>query len=191
MKQRIIGLVGPKGSGKGTLAKYLQNQYGAQIVTFSDVLNDILRTLNLEQTRVNQIYLSIALREQFGYDILAQALTHRIAQLKSHPLIVVDGIRFLQDLKPWRQSTNFTLISLDADIKLRFDRLKKRGLTAEEKKLTWQKFSKEETMPTEISFKKIARQAHYYIDTNTALENTYRELDNIAQKIKIKKVTVN
>lgn len=184
---QIIGLVGPKGSGKGTLAQRLKSKYGARIVTFSDILNDVLEVLNLEKTRVNQIYLSIALREQFGYEVLANALKQRISKMKGSAPIVIDGIRFTQDFKPWKNLPNFSLISLDANIKERFSRIKKRGKNKEEKNLTWAKFQKEESMPTEISFQKLARQAKYQINTNTTLKESYKQLDEIVEGLKLKR----
>ena len=179
----IIGLVGPKGSGKGTLAKRLKSRYKARIVTFSDVLNDVLEVLQIERTRVNQIYLSIALREQFGYEVLAQALKARIQKMKGNAPIIIDGIRFTQDFKPWKDLPNFTLISLEADIKERYRRIKTRGRTAEEKSLSWVKFQKEESMPTEISFQKLSRQAKFHINTNSPLKETFKQLDDITIKL--------
>lgn len=185
-KIQIIGLVGPKGSGKGTLAKRLKLKYGARIITFSDILSEVLETLNIEKTRVNQIYLSIALREQFGYEVLANALKARISKMKGSNPIVIDGIRFIQDFKPWKGLPNFTLISLDADVKERYKRIKKRGKNEEEKSLTWSKFQKEESMPTEISFQKLMRQANYKINTNTTLKETYKQLDTITEGLKLR-----
>jgi dephospho-CoA kinase len=184
-KIEIIGLVGPKGSGKGTLAKRLKTKYSARVVTFSDILSDVLEILNIDRTRVNQIYLSVALREQFGYEVLANALKARVDKMKGGAPIVIDGIRFTQDFKPWKNLPNFTLISLDADIKERFNRIKRRSKNNEEKSLTWAKFQKEESMPTEVSFKKLARQAKYQINTNTTLKETYRQLEGIAKNIKL------
>lgn len=181
----IIGLVGPKGSGKGTLAKRLKTRYKGRIVTFSDVLNDVLEVLHIERTRVNQIYLSIALREQFGYEVLAKALQARVEKMKGTAPIIIDGIRFVQDFKPWKELQNFTLISLDADIKERYRRIKLRGRTPEERTLSWAKFQKEESMPTEVSFQKLARQAKYHINTNNTLKETFKHLDDIAKNLGI------
>lgn len=186
-KAQIIGLVGPKGSGKGTIAQRLKTKYGARIVTFSDILSDVLEILNMERNRVNQIYLSIALREQFGYEVLANALQKRIDKMKGSSPIVIDGIRFTQDFKPWKNLPNFSLISLDAEIKERFNRIKRRSKNKEEKILTWTKFQKEESMPTEISFKKLARQAKFQVNTNSTLKETYKQLDEIAEGLNLKK----
>ena len=49
MKRLIIGLVGRKGSGKGTVAKILKEKYGASVYRFSDVLREILDLLFVEK----------------------------------------------------------------------------------------------------------------------------------------------
>jgi hypothetical protein len=45
----IIGLIGPKGAGKSTLARQLEKKYGFVTVKFAGILKDMLRTLLSKQ----------------------------------------------------------------------------------------------------------------------------------------------
>lgn len=186
----IIGLVGPKGSGKGTVAAYLRRRYGATVFTFADVLDDILKVLNIPQLRVNQIALSLALRKRFGSDVLARVLFDRSVKAKTR-LIVIDGIRFQADYRPWRSRRyRFVLVSINADKRRRFERLRNRHKRPEEQRLTLQKFLREERLPTEVNFASLQRRADYSINANTTIADLKRQVDAVAAalKIKIKKI---
>ena len=52
-KKIIIGLVGQLACGKGTVAEYLKEKYGASVYRYSTMLRDVLNRLYLEINRVN------------------------------------------------------------------------------------------------------------------------------------------
>ncbi|HRH32704.1 MAG TPA: hypothetical protein PK720_00950 [bacterium] len=51
----IIGIVGEMGSGKSTVSKIIQDEYGASKYKFSDILREILELLHLPLSRLNLI----------------------------------------------------------------------------------------------------------------------------------------
>lgn len=186
MERPILGLTGPKGSGKGTIAKYLERRYGASIVAFSDTLNEILELLAIEKTRVNQIDLALALRETFGKDVIGRAVAARIQTLPGRKLVIIDGIRYPEDIAHWRSRQNFHLISVTADSKTRYERIRKRGKTKEEFTLTYKQFLREETLPTEQNFNKLFKTARFTIHTDGSLMEVYDQVDQIAKTLTIK-----
>lgn len=183
---RIIGLVGPKGSGKGIVAAYLKKHYGARVLKFVDLLNDILDLLHVRRTRINQINLGLGLRRAFSPSVLAQALAATRYSNRSR-LVVIDGIRFSADYAPWRHRSEFTLIALTANLRRRFQRIRRRGETAEEKTLSYAKFLQEEKLSTERAIARTSRMAHFTINANGSKQSVYRQVDRIAASLGIQR----
>lgn len=181
-KQLVIGIVGAKGSGKGTVATYLREDYGAQSIAFSDLLTEILNLLSVQVTRNASIDLAIALRKTFGDNVLGTAMVHRVAQLEA-ALVTIDGIRYMDDYEAWQSSSNFQLISITAEQKKRYERIRERNRTPEEASLTWEQFMAEEQRPTEVNIEKIAKGANFHIDANGSIDHVYAQVDAIMQQL--------
>ncbi|KKU48378.1 hypothetical protein A3H10_04435 [Candidatus Uhrbacteria bacterium RIFCSPLOWO2_12_FULL_46_10] len=188
-QQIIIGLVGPKGSGKGTVARYLQRRYGASIISCPDILSKVLSMLGIDHTRMNQIKLVQTLRATFGQDVMGRAVAMAIAKLprSAQRLVVIDNIRPRADWAPWRGKRNATLVAITADVRRRYERLRKRGKTAEEHALSYARFLREERLPTETrTIIKTSREARFTIDGNAVLKDVYNQVDAIAKWLKLK-----
>jgi dephospho-CoA kinase len=185
----IIGLTGPKGSGKGTVAAHLRHRYGATVLTFADILNDILAALAITNTRVNQIRLVTALRRTFGADVLARTFAARLARTAPHSPLVIDGIRFANECRTLAASHRFTLVGVVADAARRYQRIRRRGKTPEERTLSWRQFLAEERLPTETArIMRIVRRADFTVDANGSLSSVYRQINEIAKRLKLKAV---
>ncbi len=74
----ILAIIGQVGSGKGTIASYIEQCYSGKIFKFSTPLRSILSILSLDQSRENMQILSLRLREGFGQDILSYAAKKEI-----------------------------------------------------------------------------------------------------------------
>ncbi len=182
MAKIILGLVGQAGCGKGTMADLLVKKYGAAYFRFSNILGDILKRLSLEKTRDNLIKISGALRQTFGEDILSYVL-EKDAILAPEEVIVVDGIRRAEDIAALEPSPYFKLIAIDADPKLRFERMKKRGEKAGESNMTWEQFLAEEQRETEVTIPMVMARAAVTIDNNGSREEFERRVRAMIQKI--------
>ena len=182
MAKIIIGLVGEKGSGKGTVAEYFKKNYQARIYRFSKILNDILDRLYLPKSRENQINLFLTLKEKFGSEVLANILKKDIENDKN-ALIVADGIRRWPELELLSQLPNFYLIYVTADIKKRFERSRLRGEKEGESSMTFADFKKEEKKPTEIEIANIGKEAFFKINNDKTFDKLFKQIENIIKKI--------
>lgn len=182
----VIGLVGPKGAGKGTIAKYLALHYGAKIIVFSDILTDILEILGVEIKRLNQSNLALSLRKLFGNQVLGDAVKSKIQKLPKGSLVVIDGIRFFDDFEPVKNLPKFTLVSVDTDCKIRYQRTLKRSRNKDEKALTFARFQREENMKTETGIKSIKKYAAFTINNNGSLPELAKKIKILAEKLKLK-----
>jgi len=69
----VIGLVGKNGSGKTTVSKRIQDNYGGKEHRFSQILMDILDRLYLPHERTYLQKLGKSLRAELGPDVIANA----------------------------------------------------------------------------------------------------------------------
>ncbi len=170
MPRLIFGLVGLQGCGKGTLADILTKEYGAGYFRFSGVIGDILTRLMIEKSRENFIKASVSLRAAFGEDLFSYAIETAALQAKEE-VVVIDGIRRPEDIVALEPLPHFHLIAIEADAKLRYERMKKRGEKATEANLSWEGFLADEAAPTERSIPFVMERAKYRVDNNGSRED--------------------
>lgn len=183
MPKLIIGFVGQAGSGKGTAANLLHEKYGATVFTFSSILTDILNRLFLPSSRDNLVNMSITLRQGFGQNILAKAMSRQIENSTSD-IVVVDGIRRIDDIEDLKSNPNFHFIEIVVDPKIRFERLKKRNQKPGEAEMSWEDFLAVGQKETELTIAKVAEQANIKLDNEGDLLALEKQLDDLVSRFK-------
>lgn len=119
----IIGLTGKNGSGKGEVARYLQER-GFQYYSLSDVLREEAAKEGKPITRDILVDLGNRLRSQHGPSVLAEKVFSRLDPEKHY---VIDSVRHPSEVSVFRRRTDFMLALVKAPERLRFERLKQRG----------------------------------------------------------------
>ncbi len=119
----IIGLTGKNGSGKGEVAKYLQER-GFRYYSLSDVLRDEANREGKGVTRDVLVELGNRLRGEQGPGVLAEKI---FARLDPEKYYVVDSIRHPSEVQVFRRRSDFILATVRAPEKLRFERLRQRA----------------------------------------------------------------
>jgi len=138
---KYLGLTGLNASGKGTVAKLLIER-GFNYYSLSDIVREEATAMGLDHSRENLILVGNKLRKEHGPAVLAQKVVEKLVgagrdlPLRDdiHPA-VIDSIRNLAEINELRKLPGFILIAIDAPVKLRFERAKKRGRTGFEKTL--------------------------------------------------------
>ncbi|MFB0564981.1 MAG: AAA family ATPase [Candidatus Aminicenantaceae bacterium] len=133
---RLIGLTGTNGAGKGVVAAYLVKK-GFSYFSLSDLIRDEVRKKGEEVSRNNLIKMGNHLREKFGADILARLVKKRIKGKA-----VIDSIRNPKEVEFFRRQKDFILVAVDAPVKVRYKRAKRRG--REESASNYQEFIRKE-----------------------------------------------
>lgn len=177
----IIGLTGQIASGKGTAAQYFSEKYDAKIVKFSDVLREILKILDQEISRDNVQILSTSIRKTFGEDVLARAVAKRIEGMDGD-IIVVDGVRRLDDFKFLQNNPFFKLVAIEADIHIRYDRITNRRENVDDERKTFDQFVVEHNYETELSIKSVEEKADLKINNDGDMDDLHRQLDELIEK---------
>jgi dephospho-CoA kinase len=183
MSKIIIGLVGPLASGKEVVKKYIEENYQAKSYKFSNSLRDILNRIYIPITRENLQNLSLNLRNLFGQDLLAKIITQD-AQNDKHDIVIIDGARRLSDISHLQKLDNFKLISIDADLEIRYKRMCERNENEGDNKKTFTEFLEDNNREAEKEIPQVMAAAHFHIDNNQDFNNLYKQINEIMTKIK-------
>lgn len=181
MPKLLVGLVGLSGCGKGTAADHLRTVYGADYVRFSGILGTVLEALGIEKSREQFIRISETLRGEYGEDVLSHAVAKQ-ALFSEKDIVIIDGIRRLDDIVALEPLPQFVLVSIAAPAELRFERMKKRGEKASEANMTWEQFLKEEQASTEITIPAVMERATITLDNSGTAEELNVQLDAYIKK---------
>lgn len=120
----IIGIVGRIRAGKSSAAEYLSNNYGYTYTPNVRVLKSILNALGLPLERKLLATVGDTLFSDLGKDIIAKARVSEIS--KSSPngqsRIVVDGIRYIEELNEYRKLRGFMFLAISCSDQTRYER---------------------------------------------------------------------
>ena len=181
MAKIIIGLTGPIASGKGTAKKYIVEKYAAKDCRFSSILRDILNRVDMPICRENLQKISTALRQTFGEDLLAKAIAKDATSLDSD-IVVIDGVRRMTDIGHLIELNNFILVSIDAEPKVRYERLVLRNENEDDRSKTFQGFLDDHKIETEITIPEVMTYAKERVDNNGSLDDLHKQIDEIIKR---------
>ena len=186
LKSIVFGLTGKNASGKGTVAEILKKK-NFTYHSLSDSLRDELKSLKKEETRENLIDIGNELREKGGPGVLADKLMPKLNSENNH---IVDSIRNPLEVISLRKETllrRFFLISVDANSKLRYDRLCSRGRIGDTD--SWEKFVEQEKKeennddPNKQQLSRTMEMADYSIDNSGTLEDLEAQVNRIISSL--------
>jgi len=180
-KKLILGFAGEMASGKGTCADYLKNTHGAETFRFSTALFDIVHRVHLKDDRDTLQKISTFLRKEFGEDTLAKVMFED-ARNATSDLIIIDGVRRLEDVKYLRELPEFKLVYLTAPIKTRYERMTKRGEKADDATKTYEEFEQDHQRESELEIAKLEPFATEVIDNSGTMPELQSQLEAIIKK---------
>ena len=90
------------------------------------MLKDVVDRFYLEFNRDNLIKISEFVRGTFGEDIMAKTMARDVENSPAR-LVAIGNARRMADIKYLSLLPGFVLIEISADIKTRYERVKKRG----------------------------------------------------------------
>ena len=176
MAKIIIGLAGEMASGKGTAAQYLVQEKEASTHRFSTMLRDVLSRLHLEHSRDNMQKLSFIVRDAYGQDTLAHVMAEDVKKDENN-IIVVDGVRRMDDIVFLKQMPEFKLVYIDVDVKSRYERIIKRSENPDDQGKTFDQFVAESKADAELQIAGLKDFADVVIDNNSDIESLYAQID--------------
>jgi dCMP deaminase len=175
----IIGLTGKNGSGKTAVSEYLQ-RCGFEYHSLSDEIREEIRQRKREITREVLIAVGNELRGKFGPGVLAERILLRLDQSHNY---AIDSIRNPTEVDVLRRRHDFTLLAVEADVTVRFERSRKRA--REGAAQTLQQFVAEEAReldsdnPASQQLHATRQKADLVVTNNGTLDDLFRRLDEL------------
>ena len=115
-------------SGKSEAVRIAKEQ-GIPVVRMGDLVWEETKAQGLDLTDENVGRIAHEMRNKYGSDIWAQKTVENIKKAPSSHLILIDGIRTLDEVSYFKKtlSEDFVLIAVDASDETRYKRAKARG----------------------------------------------------------------
>jgi dephospho-CoA kinase len=80
-----------------------------------------------------------------------------------------------------RKLPNFKLASIEADMKIRYERLISRSENPDDKTKTWEEFEADHKLETELTILDTMKAADIIINNNSSLEDFKKQLDKLVK----------
>ncbi len=177
-KRQIIGVVGPIRSGKTSACEYLRFKYHATICRNSMLLEQVLIGLGLDRSRDNLARLGMALFDTFGRDLLARHWEKVIkSDLGGASIIVIDGLRFPEEIAFYREHTCFTLLAIVADDECRYLRSRSAQDNYKDSMMDSKVFLGQSNIKNESYVDQLVKSGDVVIKNNDTLDDFHDKLD--------------
>jgi dephospho-CoA kinase len=180
----IIGITGPAGSGKGVIVEYLLKKGFTHFSVRGYITEEIIKR-GMTINRESMVIVGNDLRKKYGSSYIVDELYKRAEKLKKDAII--ESIRTLGEAESLRNKGKFILLSIDADIKERYERIKKRASSTDN--ISFEDFKKQEEV--EYSNPDVNKQnisacmkvSDYTIKNDSTKEELYLKIDELLLKI--------
>lgn len=175
--KKIIGIAGKPGSGKTSIASWLQSTYNYYILEGSDFLREKAKEKNVELiTRDDYSNLHRQLQKESGKSVM---IDHLLGL--AHQRVALVGLRSKYNAEKI-QSQGGVVIYLDAPVELRYERKKANNLFDFTRLTDF--ITQEENQMKSIDglgadLESVQNIAEYTIDTSSSLENSQQKLTEI------------
>ena len=120
----IIGLTGTYGSGKDTVARYLEKNKAFAHYSLSDELRKELEKRAVPPVRENLIRIGTELRGNEGNSVLAKRVA---ANFKPGTSYVITSVRHPAEIAELKARGDFFMVNVDAPAATRFERIRSRA----------------------------------------------------------------
>ncbi|OGX06545.1 MAG: hypothetical protein A2Z88_08940 [Omnitrophica WOR_2 bacterium GWA2_47_8] len=180
----IIGLTGKNAAGKGEAAAHLGRR-GFSLFSLSDELREEATRQGLPHGRETMIRLGTQLRSKHGAGYLASKINEKIMALRKQGKsdFVIDSIRSPGEVKELQKNKDFTLVGIEANPELRFERMKKRGRGGDAS--TFEEFNSHEQKENTSNasgqqLDACLSMAQKKVENNGTLDELYKKMDKVA-----------
>jgi dephospho-CoA kinase len=135
---KVIGITGTIGAGKKTVREIIQKKLNCYTVTLSDIIRAEIERKKGTLDRTTLQNMGNELRRKYGSHILAMLAVEYMPKEKD--FMVIDDIKNPGEIEYLKRKygKDFKLIGVDANEKIRFERLLSRGSKGDPK--TWEEF---------------------------------------------------
>jgi len=182
-RKALILLAGMPGSGKSIFALKAK-EYGFGTVSLGDIVREeaIRRKLALDSK--NMMSIAKELRRTYGKDIVARLALKRIVEmLNMYSIVIVDGIRNLEEVEFLRNNIDaeVIIVSIHASPKTRFKRLVERGRSDDPK--DWESFINRDYEELSLGLGNVIALSDVIIVNEGSLQEFHQLIENFFNKV--------
>jgi dephospho-CoA kinase len=178
---RIIGITGTLGAGKGTVVEYLcKPPHNYKHYSARGLLNEIIAKRGLEPGRDSMRAVANGMREKNGPAALIEALYAKALAIGADAII--ESVRTEGEVVSLRSTGQpFTLLAVDADQRIRYDRAVGRGSSTDQ--VSFEKFCEQEALemasakPHEQNLSRCMELADVRLVNNGSVEEFHAQID--------------
>ncbi len=181
----IIGITGTLGAGKGTVADYLVKKKDFKHYSATAFITEEIIKRGLPVNRDSMVLVGNDLRAHHGSSYIIEKLYEQA--ISDGGDAVIESIRTVGEVMAMESKLGFYLLAINANIQLRYDRIKKRA--GEKDSISFDAFSKQEAsemMSTDINkqnLQECIRRANYLINNDGTIEDLNNQIEKILQAI--------
>lgn len=183
----LIGVTGTLASGKDTLSHYLVRNKGFFHFSLSDAIREEADERGLPKDRDTLVDLGNKLRAEFGNDILARRAMEAILKQKVENSVIT-SIRNPDELKFLKKIPGFVLITVDAPIEARYQRIVSRKRDSDFVDFETFKAQEEKEMSGEAheqDLGAVIAAADYSLFNDGTLEEFQEKIEGILKKLTV------
>ena len=182
----IIGITGTNGAGKGTIVEYLVGNKGFKHFSARAFLVEEIEKRGWENNRDNMVVVANDLRQKNSPSFVADELFKRA--LETGQNCIIESLRTVGEIESLKSKGNFTLLAVDADPKIRYERVIKRLTTTDdisfEKFLADEEREMESTDPNKQNLKKCIEMADFTILNTKDINYLNQQIEEIYDQIR-------
>ena len=175
----IIGITGTLGAGKGTIVEYLVSKKIFKHFSARAFLVEEIERRGWESTRDNMVMVANELRQKNSPSFVADELFKRA--MESGQNCIIESLRTVGEIESLKQKGNFTLLAVDADPKIRYERILKRSMSTDD--VSFEKFIEMGKAEAESLITVIGAEADIKIENNGTKEEFYKEVKRVIDSI--------
>ena len=188
----IIGITGTLGAGKGTIVEFLLKR-GFKHYSVSGFVSEEIIRRGMPVNRDSMILVANDLRMRFGPGYIVEEL-YKKAEVEGGDC-AIESLRCLGEIDVLKNKDEFILLSIDADVEVRYSRIRERA--GPKDNVTFDEFVSREQLektsndPTKQNIQACMEIADYNINNNWTRDELYKKVDVILGKVKNKSVGKN